>query len=65
MYPELLKVNPRKPNTLELIYDNGEIRSLDIVQYCQSNYFKQLLDWNYFCKVSIINGVPSWQIITI
>ena len=60
MYPELLKVNPINTNTLELFYDNSEVRYLDIAQYCQSNYFKQLLNWDYFCQVSVINGVPSW-----
>lgn len=60
MYPKLKKVNPIKPLTLQLEYENGEKRVIDMKQFCISDYFKQLEDWNYFCRVKVQGEVVTW-----
>jgi len=60
MYPKLKSANPVKPLTLELEYDNGEKREIDMKQFCISDYFKQLEDWNYFRQVKIKGEVVAW-----
>ncbi len=48
MYPELIQVFAIKPFELELLYSNGEKRHINIFNYCQSTFFKQLHNWDYF-----------------
>ena len=60
MYPKLIKVTPQKPYILEIEFNNGEKRELDVSNYMNSIYFSELRDWNYFLKVKIVNGTVSW-----
>jgi hypothetical protein len=60
MYPKLKSANPVKPLILKLEYDNGEMREIDMKQFCISDYFKQLEDWNYFQQVKIKGEVVAW-----
>jgi hypothetical protein len=59
-YPALKEAKPIKPLKLRLLYDNGEERIIDMTQYMKSNYFKQLMNWDYFIKVKVKGEVVSW-----
>ncbi|MFP4528766.1 MAG: DUF2442 domain-containing protein [Candidatus Kapaibacterium sp.] len=60
MFPSLISVKPLKPLTLELEYDNGEKRIIDLSGFCISPFFKQLEDWEYFKKVRVSGDVVVW-----
>lgn len=60
MNPKVINVVPIKPCFLELSFNNGEIKELDVSQYWDSNFFSQLKDWEYFKLVSIANNTVSW-----
>lgn len=59
-YPKLSKAIPITPLKLRLFYDNGEERIIDMSQYMKSNYFKQLMNWDYFKEVKVKGEVVSW-----
>lgn len=59
-YPALKEARPIKPLKLRLFYDNGEERIIDLTNYMRSNYFKQLMNWDYFIKVKVKGEVVSW-----
>ena len=60
MYPKLIKAIPIKPLLLVLEYENGERRIIDMKQFCISDYFSQLEDWNYFSRVKVQGEVVTW-----
>ncbi len=60
MYPKLIKALPISPLTLELEYDNGERRVINLIKFCKTKYFKQLEDWDYFKKVEVKADVVVW-----
>jgi hypothetical protein len=60
MYPTLLNAKPIEKLKLELLYDNNEVRIIDMSLYCKTDYFRQLENWNYFQRVMIRNGVVTW-----
>ncbi len=60
MYPNLISAKPIDKLKLLLIYDNGEIKIIDMEEYCTTEYFNQLKDNNYFQKVTVNNGVVTW-----
>lgn len=59
-YPTLKEAIPVEPLKLRLFYDNGEERIIDMTHYMKSNYFKQLMNWDYFIKVRVKGEVVSW-----
>jgi hypothetical protein len=56
----IVAVEAIKPLLLKLIYENGEIRFVDMEQYCKTDYFNQLRDWEYFSKVKLVFNVPTF-----
>ncbi|MBX3044827.1 MAG: DUF2442 domain-containing protein [Ignavibacteriae bacterium] len=59
-YPNLIEVKPIEPLKLCLYYDNGEERLIDMSKYMKSDYFRQLMNWDYFIKVKVKSEVVSW-----
>lgn len=59
-YPNLIEVKPIEPLKLSLYYDNGEVRLIDMSKYMKSDYFRQLMNWDYFIKVKVKGEVVSW-----
>lgn len=60
MHPKLINAKPIEPYQLELIYECGEKRIIDMKQYMISDFFKQLADWNYFKQVKVKGEVVAW-----
>jgi hypothetical protein len=60
MIPKIKKAIPHKPLLIELHYKNGEVRIIDITPYCKSDFFSELLEWNYFSRLKIANGTVTW-----
>ncbi len=60
MVPKVLAVSPLPSFILQLKFENGEQRYFDVKPYCQSSYFRQLLEWNYFARVRVNNGTVEW-----
>jgi hypothetical protein len=61
MLPRLINAKPVKPLKIELLFDNGEKRIFDASPYCNSYFFSELKDWNYFENFKIKNGTVEWQ----
>ncbi|MCL5991871.1 MAG: DUF2442 domain-containing protein [Bacteroidetes bacterium] len=60
MTPKLNNAVPLKQLLIELHYNNGEVRLIDIAKYCKSDFFKELKDWNCFSRLKIATGTVTW-----
>ncbi len=60
MYPKLIDAKAIETLKLELNYDNGEKRLIDMSRYMISDYFKQLTNWEYFKQVKVKGDVVTW-----
>lgn len=56
----IIAVEPIKPLFLKLTYEDGEVRYVNMEQYCKTDYFNQLRDWDYFSKVQLVFNVPTF-----
>jgi hypothetical protein len=60
MVPKVIDVKPMQSHILLLEYENGEKRYFDVKPYCNSSFFSEILDWNYFVRVRLRNGTVEW-----
>ena len=61
MRPKAIDVKPLKDYQIELKFDNGEIKILDIKPYFKFKIFKELKEENKFATVKISGLSIEWE----
>ena len=59
--PKAIDVKPLKNYMLELTFDNGETKKLDVKPYMKFKMFKELQDEKEFKKVKIAGLSIEWE----
>ena len=57
---KVLKVEPLKPLILKLTFSSKEVKYFDMTPYCNSSFFQELKEWDYFKLVRISNRTVEW-----
>jgi hypothetical protein len=61
MNPRIISVTPNKDFTLNLSFDNGEIKIFDVKPYLGIGIFKELRDYSKFKSVKPFLGSIQWS----
>ncbi len=61
MRPKAIDVKPLKDYQIELKFDNGEIKILDVKPYFKFKIFKELKEENKFATVKISGLSIEWE----
>ena len=61
MRPKAIDVKPLKDYQIELKFDNGEIKILDVKPYFKFKIFKELKEENKFATVRISGLSIEWE----
>ena len=57
---EIKAAEPIKPSIVKVTYSSNEIRYFDMSPYCNSSFFKELQDWEYFKLVKVAGRTIAW-----
>lgn len=57
---KVLKVEPLKPLMLKITFSSNEVKYFDMAPYCNSDFFSELKNWNYFKLVKPSNRTVEW-----
>ena len=58
--PTAVSVKPLDGTRLDLVFDNGERRRLDVTPFAEGEWFGALLDSSYFEKVTTNGYSVEW-----
>ena len=61
MRPKAIDVKPLKEYQIEIKFDNGEIKILDVKPYFKFKIFKELKEENKFATVKISGLSIEWE----
>ena len=61
MRPKAIDVKPLKDYQIEIKFDNGEIKILDVKPYFKFKIFKELKEENKFATVKISGLSIEWE----
>ncbi len=61
MNPRALNVKVKKPHTLIVSFDNGELKEFNLSPYLSYPVYEKLQDEVYFMKAHVKSGIVVWD----